>query len=201
MTSCQLATPFALHLPRVSTTGHPELSFQYYAIPTRQVKSIPPGVPSVMPGKDPAHAGSRSAFDVARASRPWNVMGRMPVPRQATTRTFPSSSPRLCPAVAGLSWGRPAPSGRDEPSLWTIGRGGKMPPSSRLWRDKMPPVQACQDGLHQRFRRAEAMGAGRDLGALDSTSRSKQREVSRAPGTQPHPVSLQRRHRTESRVQ
>ena len=61
------------------------------------------GKPSVMGGKDPAQAGSRSAFDVARASRPWNVMGRMPMPPQATRRTFSSISLRLCASALAPS--------------------------------------------------------------------------------------------------
>jgi hypothetical protein len=85
--------------------------------------------PSVTGGKNPADRVSRSAFDVARASppagvpevrragRPWNAMGRVPIPRHATTRPFSSSSPRLCAFALSLRLPSSLPEIRTPPRL------------------------------------------------------------------------------------
>jgi hypothetical protein len=78
-----------------------------------------------MRGKDPALEGSRTAFHVARASRPWNVMGRMPMRRHATTTPFSSSSPRLCVTSPFPSW---------RPQLDLPGRATREPLSSSTLR-------------------------------------------------------------------
>jgi hypothetical protein len=47
--------------------------------------------------------------EAGRAGCPWNLMGRMPMPRLRTTVPFSPSSPRLCAALAGLAPLSPVP--------------------------------------------------------------------------------------------